>query len=151
MGKAFLLNICATIFFALNLPAQSFQYIRTVTVQSSQVSNADQTNFPLDLPYTDPGLKSAANGGHVQSATGADISFFSDAALTQLLPFEIVAYNGASGTLSAVVLCSRISHTQNTVFYLAYERVAPPPQRIQPPCGPAIPVSITCKITRRIP
>lgn len=120
MGKALFFNVCVTIFLALNISAQSFQYIRTVTVQSAQVSNSDQTNFPIYLSFTDSGLKSAANGGHVQSASGADISFFSDPALSNLLPFEIVSYNGATGALSAVVVCSRLSHTQNTVFYLAY-------------------------------
>lgn len=120
MAKALLLNICAATLLALNISAQSFQYARTITVQSSQVSNSDQTNFPVYLAFTDAGLKSAANGGHVQSTTGADISFFSDSALSQQLPFEIVSYNGATGALSAVVLCSRISTSQNTVFYLAY-------------------------------
>jgi Concanavalin A-like lectin/glucanases superfamily len=120
MGKALLFNLCAAALVALNISAQSFQYVRTITVQSSQVSNSDQTNFPVYLNFTDPELKSVANGGHVQSATGADISFFSDVALSQLLPFEVVSYNGTTGSFSAVVLCPRISHTQNTAFYLAY-------------------------------
>lgn len=120
MAKTLLLSICALSLFALSSDAQSFQYSRTVTLQSSQVSSSDQSNFPVYLVFTDAGLKSVANGGHVQSSAGADITFFSDSRLTQLMPFEIVSYNPSTGALAAVVLCSTVSHSRNTVFYLAY-------------------------------
>jgi len=120
VAKTTLILICALSLFALSSEAQSFQYSRTVTIQAAQVANTDQSNFPVYLMFTDPGLKSAANGGHVQSSTGADISFFGDFRLTQLLPFEIVSYNPSTGSLTAVVLCPTVHHSQNTVFYLAY-------------------------------
>src|ERR1700761_9200015 len=120
MAKTLLFLICALSLFALSSEAQSFQYSRAVTIQASQVANSDETNFPVYVVFTDPGLKSAANGGHVQSATGADISFFSDSRLTQLLSFELVSYNPSAGSLTAVILCPTLSHSQNTVFYLAY-------------------------------
>lgn len=120
MAKTSLILTCALSLFALSSAAQSFQYSRTVTIQAAQVVNADQSNFPVYLVFTDPGLKSAANGGHVQSSTGADISFFADSRLTQLLPFEVVSYNPSTGALTAVVLCATLHHSQNTLFYLAY-------------------------------
>ena len=120
MIKRLLFYICAFGLLAFRGQGQSFQYTRSITVQSAQVVNADETNFPVYVTFTDPALKSAANGGHVQSSTGADISFFADSQLTQLLPFEIVSYNPSAGTLAGVVLCPRLSHSQNTVFYLGY-------------------------------
>lgn len=100
--------------------AASYQYSRTVTIPHTQVANSDQTNFPVYLVLNDPGLKTSSNGGHVQSATGADIAFYGDSALTKVLPYEIVSYNGATGSLTAVVNYPSLSHSVDTVFYLAY-------------------------------
>jgi hypothetical protein len=100
--------------------AASYQYSRTVTVPHAQIPNTDQTNFPVYLAFNDPGLKTTANGGHVQSSTGADIAFFGDSALTKVLPYEIVSYNGVTGTLTAVVNYPSLSHITDTVFYLGY-------------------------------
>jgi hypothetical protein len=120
MAKTLLFLACALSLFAFESQAQTFQYYRTVTIPASQVVNADQANFPVYLIFTDPKLKSTANGGHVQSSSGADIAFYSDVRLSQPMPFELVAYNGTTGSLTAVVLCANVSHSQNTVFYLAY-------------------------------
>ncbi len=77
-------------------------------------------NFPIYLVLNDSALKTVANGGHVQSSTGADIAFFGDSALTKVLPFEVVSYNGATGALTAVVNYPLLSHSADTVFYLGY-------------------------------
>src|SRR6185437_14735973 len=98
----------------------SYQYSRTITVPHSQIANADQANFPVYLTLTDPALKTVANGGHVQSSSGADIAFFGDSALTKVLPFEVVSYNGATGALTAVVNYPLLSHSADTIFYLGY-------------------------------
>ncbi len=100
--------------------ATSYQYSRTVTVPHTQVPNTDQANFPVYLVFNDPGLKTVSNGGHVQSSTGADVAFFGDSALTQVLPYEIVSYSGTTGTVTAVVNYPSLSHSIDTVFYLAY-------------------------------
>ena len=98
----------------------AYQYSRTVTIPHAQVANTDQANFPVYLVFNDPGLKTSSNGGHVQSAVGADIAFFGDSALTQVLPYEVVSYNGAAGTLTAVVTYPSLSHSVDTTFYMAY-------------------------------
>jgi hypothetical protein len=99
------------------LPAQ---YSRTITINHTKVPNTDQANFPVYLLLNSPALKTVANGGHVQGALGTDLAFYADAGLTQLLPFEIVSYNGVSGSLAAVVKCSTLSHAADTILYLAY-------------------------------
>lgn len=104
--------------------AQTYSYNRTITVTHSLVANTAQTNFPIYLVYSDPTLKTVANGGHVQSSTGADIAFFGDSALKSMLPFEIVSYNGSTGALTAVVQYPTLSPTTDTVFYLAYGAVS---------------------------
>ena len=103
---------------------QPASYIKTVTINHAKVANSDQAGFPVYLVLSDAALKTVANGGHVQSSSGADIAFYGDAAATQLLPFEIVSYNGATGSLTAVVRCPNLSHTTDTVFYLVYGSVS---------------------------
>jgi hypothetical protein len=95
-------------------------FTRRITVNHARVANSDQAGFPVYLVLSDPALRTVANGGHVQSPVGTDIAFYSDAATTQILPFEIVSYNGASGVLTAVVRYPSLSHTTDTVFYLVY-------------------------------
>jgi concanavalin A-like lectin/glucanase superfamily protein len=95
-------------------------FIRPITVNHAKVANSDPAGFPVYLVLSDPALRTVANGGHVQSTVGTDIAFYSDAATTQVLPFEIVSYNGVSGALTAVVRYPSLSHTTDTVFYLVY-------------------------------
>ena len=118
--KHFVLTGMALCLLAQSCLGAVFSYSRPVIVKHSQVSNSDQANFPVYLVLSDPTLKTVANGGHVQSPTGADITFFNDAKFTNLLPYEIVSYNGSNGNLTAVVLCPLLSHTSDTTFYLAY-------------------------------
>ncbi len=98
----------------------TYNYRRTVTVPYVQVPNTDETNFPVYVTFSDPGLKTAINGGHVQNSAGADIAFFGDTSLTKVLPFELVSYDGAAGTLTAVVRYPQLSHNTDTVFYMGY-------------------------------
>ncbi len=97
-----------------------FSYSRTVTVNHAQIANTDQANFPVYVSLTDPSLRTVANGGHVQSNTGADITFFSDAGLSQLLNYELVTYDGVAGTVNAAVQIPLLSHTTDTVFFIGY-------------------------------
>ena len=121
MTKKLLLALLALSMGSLSsFGAATYQYSRTITVPHAQVPNTDQANFPVYLVLNDAGLKTALNGGHVQSPTGADIAFFGDSALTKILPYEIVSYNGVTGSLTAVVNYPSLSHITDTVFYLGY-------------------------------
>jgi hypothetical protein len=101
-------------------PPPTAQHSRAIAVNHAKVPNSDQTNFPVYLLLNDPALKTVANGGHVQSALAIDLAFYADTGLTQLLPFEIVSYNGVSGSLAAVVKFPVLSHTADSIFYLSY-------------------------------
>jgi hypothetical protein len=100
--------------------SQAYTYYRPITVSRSLVANSVQANFPVYLAYSDPGLKTLSNGGHVASPIGSDIAFFGDVALTKLLAFEIVSYDGIKGSLTAVVLYPNLIPTADTIFYMAY-------------------------------
>ena len=118
--KTFFLTGLALCLLAQGCEGAVFSYSRPVTINHTQIANSDQTNFPVYLILSDAGLKTVTNGGHVQSATGADITFFSDSRFSNLLPYEVVSYDAVNGRLTAVVLCPALSHTVDTTIYLAY-------------------------------
>ena len=103
-----------------SVTVSSYTYWRTVTIAHGQVPNTNQTNFPLLFNTTDPLLKTVANGGHVNNASGYDIIFTSDAAGTKKLNHEIEFYKGSTGQLIAWVQIPTLSHTADTVIYLFY-------------------------------
>src|SRR5258708_2997504 len=101
-------------------PATGYRYGRVVTIDHTKVPNTDQANFPFLFNTTDAMLKTASNGGHVNSIYGYDIIFTSDAAGTQKLDHEIESYNPASGQFIAWVRIPALSHTTDTAMYLFY-------------------------------
>jgi hypothetical protein len=103
--------------------SNGYTNMRTITINSTQVPNTNQTNFPvlISLPantYAD--LKTVANGGSVTNANGYDILFTSDAAGTQPLAYERESYSGTTGAMIDWVNVPTVSHTANTVIYLFY-------------------------------
>jgi Concanavalin A-like lectin/glucanases superfamily/Domain of unknown function (DUF2341) len=98
----------------------SFQYSRALTINHALVPNSDQSNFPVLFSGTYPSLASASNGGHVQNANGYDIIFTSDSAGSNRLNFEVESYDPVTGQIAAWVQVPNVSHTQDTVMYLAY-------------------------------
>jgi hypothetical protein len=99
--------------------AAVFGFMRTVTVDHTKVGGS-QTNFPVLVSISDASLKDAAHGGHVQSSSGYDINFFSDAAHTAALSWEIEKYDNVNGVLAAWVKIPSLSSTADTKFYLCY-------------------------------
>jgi Concanavalin A-like lectin/glucanases superfamily/Divergent InlB B-repeat domain/Domain of unknown function (DUF2341) len=98
----------------------TYLYSRSITIDHTKVPNTDQANFPFLFSGTDPMLKSPANGGHVNSTSGFDIIFASDAAGTQKLDHEIESYNYSTGQFIAWVRIPALSHAANTVIYVLY-------------------------------
>src|SRR6516162_1769993 len=70
---------------------------RSVTIDHTRVPNTDQSNFPVLFSGTYTYLATTSHGGDVTNANGYDIIFTSDAAGTQVLPFEQQSYNGSTG------------------------------------------------------
>ena len=106
--------------FSLTQPPTSMSYTRAITINHRQVSNSDQTDFPILISGTFPYLASATNGGHVQNASGYDIAFSSDAAGQMQLDHEIDSYNALTGTAAFWVRIPTLSHTIDTIVYIWY-------------------------------
>lgn len=108
-------------------PAAAYCYRRTLTVDHTQCGTADSTDFPVVARLSDATFKTVANGGHVQHTTTsngqtvpADLNFYSDLALTTPLAYETESYDATTGDLVCWVKLPTLSHTADTVFYMAY-------------------------------
>ncbi len=100
----------------------AFTYYKSVTIDHTQCGATDSTDFPVAIWITDADLKTIANGGKVQNSNGYDIRPYADAALTIPLNFELVAstYVPTTGAFEMHVKIPTVSHTSDTVFYLAF-------------------------------
>ncbi len=100
----------------------AFSWYKSVTIASAQCGSSDSTDFPVTIWVTDADLATVANGGKVTSNSGYDIRPYSDVGLTSALTFELVAnvYDPTSGKLEMHVKIPTLSHTSDTVFYLAF-------------------------------
>jgi hypothetical protein len=99
----------------------AFTYYSPLTIDHTKVPNTDQTDFPVLVSLTDARLKTVGNGGHVQNASGFDIRPYTDSALTTAITgYELESYNASTGALLMWVKISSLSHSTDTVFYLAY-------------------------------
>lgn len=76
------------------------------------------------MQAADADLKTVGNGGFVQNSNGYDIRPYSDAALTTALTYELVYYDATTGKLEMHVKIPTLSHTVDTVIYLAFGDVS---------------------------
>ncbi len=98
----------------------AYTFYRSITVDHTKCGASDSTNWTLLVFGTYSYLATVANGGKVQNASGFDVGFFSDAALTTKLDWETVIYTAASGLVEYWVRIPTLSHTADTVIYMAY-------------------------------
>ncbi len=76
------------------------------------------TNFPVLISLTLADLKTTANGGNVQNASGYDIIFTSDQAGNTQLAHEIESYTASTGEIIMWVrIPSLVSATKIYLFY----------------------------------
>ncbi len=102
-----------------------FGFTRTLTIDHTQCGSTDDVNFPVLLQISGQTyIKTTGNGGNVTNSNGYDIGFYSDAALTTKLNWEVESYDGSAGNYIAWVMVPTISHTVDTVIYLAYGNAA---------------------------
>lgn len=95
----------------------AFSYYSPLTVAGGQVPST-QTDFSKLTLQTDARLKTVANGGHVQNASGFDIRPYSDSSLTTPLTYELERYNASTGE---VIMWAKVPSLANGyVTYLAY-------------------------------
>lgn len=81
---------------ALSLAAAP-AYKASVTISHTLCGSSDSSNFPILVKISGTPFKSAANGGVVQNANGYDVTFWSDAALSSALTWEIDYYDQVNG------------------------------------------------------
>jgi RHS repeat-associated protein len=120
-------NLSATVPLVLeaSLPSSAqcwsgYSYQRSIVIDHTKVPHTDQINFPFLFSTTDPAFRTTANGGHVTSAAGYDITFSTDPEGRTMLDSEIEAYNPATGQLVAWVRIPDLSYTADTVLYVFY-------------------------------
>src|SRR4051812_9190938 len=99
-----------------------YAYCKVVTTQHIMVSGtSDLANYPLTVALTDSDLKSAANGGLVNNASGHDIGFYPDCSGSgTALKWELDAYNPAIGAIVAHVLRPTLSHLTDDAIGMYY-------------------------------
>ena len=120
MRVLFVIACALSSFFTFASPA-GYSYYKKLSTQESQISvNTNSlVGFPVLVRITDADLKSASNGGKVQSARGYDIIFTSADGNT-LIPFQMEKYDSLSGEFIAWVKLQSLSATVNTDFYMYF-------------------------------
>jgi len=98
----------------------AFAFKRSITIDYTKVPNTDRTDFPFLVSGTYTYLKTTGNGGDVQNASGYDIGFYSDLALTTKLKWETERYIATTGEVIYWIKIPTVSHTTDTVIYIAY-------------------------------
>lgn len=98
----------------------AYSFYRSITIDHTKCGATDSTNWTLLISGTYSYLATVANGGLVQNGSGFDIAFFSDSGLTSALSWEMPGYVAASGLVEIWVKISTLSHTVDTVIYMAY-------------------------------
>lgn len=93
-------------------------YHRSITIDYTKCGSADSTNFTVLISGTYTYLKTVANGGEVQNASGYDIWFTSDSAGSTFLSWETVSWSGTTGTVEYWVKVPTLSASANTVIYI---------------------------------
>ncbi len=97
-----------------------YRFRRSITVDHTKVPNTDRTNFPVFISGTYSYLATTSNGGNVTNSNGYDIIFTSDAAGSNVLPFERESYNASTGAVIYWVQAPTLSHTTDTIIYMFY-------------------------------
>lgn len=101
---------------------------RRVTVVANRVVGGPHSDFVALFDVTDPWLRSAANGGKVLDARGADLRFTSEAASTTVLDHEIEQYDPAAGRLLAWLRVPALSASSSVYLQSgACANLLPPP------------------------
>lgn len=105
-------------------PGGSYHKHRSITIDHTKVPNTDQTNFPMLFSGTYTWLKTVANGGDVENASGFDIIFTSDSAGLVQLDHEIETYDASTGVVNFWVKIPTAATASDTVIYVHYSNAS---------------------------
>jgi len=105
-----------------NMPiwySSNWSYRKKITIDYTKVSGSSNfTNFPVLVSYTDPDLKTTANGGKVENSNGYDIIFTDDS--SNKLDHEIERYDGSTGEIIMWVKVPILKYNEDTEIYIYY-------------------------------
>ncbi|MDP3963362.1 MAG: DUF2341 domain-containing protein [bacterium] len=96
----------------------AWQYRQKITIDTSKVAGA-ATSFPVLVNRTDTALKSTDWGGHMGTATGAEILFTAGDGTTKL-DHETEKFASTTGELVAWVRMPFLSSTSTNELYMYY-------------------------------
>src|SRR6266571_3245031 len=103
--------------------SNGYLYKKQITIDHTKVSGgSDLSNFPLLVSITDVSLKTAENGGRVQSVSGFDI-IFTNSTETIKLDHEVQSYTASTGKIVMWVRLPTLSASVDTVIYLYYGNI----------------------------
>lgn len=99
----------------------AYKYRKRITFDPAKVTSAaDLTDFTALISFTsDNDLRTLANSGHVENASGYDIVFAASDGVT-LLSFQLEKYTASTGELVAWVRIPTLSTTYSTSIYMYY-------------------------------
>ena len=97
-----------------------YTYRSSITIDHTKVPNTDQANFPVLIAGTYTDLKHTTHSGFVTDLNGYDIAFYSDAAGTTALYWEIESYNHETGAIVAWVKVPTVATASDTVIYMFF-------------------------------
>ncbi len=98
----------------------AFSYKRRISIDHTKCGSGNTSNYPFLFSSTDADFKTVGNSGKVQNSSGYDLVFYSDAALTTKLDYEVEFWSATTGQLIAWVRIPTLSSSVNTYIYLAY-------------------------------
>lgn len=98
----------------------AYSYKRTITIDHTLVGTADSTDFPVLISGTYSWLATTTNGRLTDTTNGYDMEFYSDSALTTAIPWGQERHNLTTGEVVLWVKVGTLSHTTDTVIYIAY-------------------------------
>lgn len=94
-----------------------YKYTMDITLDAASGSG-DLTDFPALISFTNPLLRSVANGGHVSNTNGYDIIFTDQNG--NRLDHELESYNSATGEYIAWVRIPLLSNSSTTTIKMLY-------------------------------
>lgn len=92
----------------------AYAYSLSISIDPSKIGGSDLTNYKLLVSGTYAQLRTVANGGVVQSASGFDIVFTDSGGVT-ILDFDRVAWDGTTGACTFYVRIASVSASVRTV------------------------------------
>lgn len=104
----------------------AFSYYKSVTYASAQAGSSSSTNFPIcivldgTVQAADNDLRTVANGGYVQSASGFDIQPFADSALTTAITYQLIQYAPTTGKVQLCFVQQTLSNSVDGTIYLGF-------------------------------